>query len=204
MNKESADEVRNKEFAELRGDTFRHNIITHKYPRILVDETLSVEKAIQLLNEFDQPEGNISSKTFPKQEGGKKRKKEMAIFYLGRDITLQGDLSLEKIMDKIHVTTHNLDLDLLFGKRIPFEGIISEMDKVGYKPATIWDLLGFAIKEPELQKKFHIVALGSLCKSPGKRRVACLGYNHLLDRKRLYLWYIKEFSNNSRFLGVRK
>lgn len=36
-----------------------------------------------------------------------------------------------------------------------------EMDKSGYRPATIWDLLEYGIKNPDEQRLYPIVALGT-------------------------------------------
>lgn len=49
-----------------------------------------------------------------------------------------------------------------FNRNISSENAIKEMAKEGYRPATIWDLLDFGAKNPELQRQFPIVALGSV------------------------------------------
>ena len=77
------------------------------------------------------------------------------------------------------------------------------MDKAGYKPATIWDLLGLAVKEPNLQRKFPIVAFGSVCGLNGKRDVAYLhedGFRRELNPT----WFGVGWSDGYRFAGVRK
>ena len=61
-----------------------------------------------------------------------------------------------------------------FGRTMSSTAVIVEMDKAGCKPATIWDLLGLAKKEPDLQRKFPVVALGSVCRLRGGRLVAFL------------------------------
>src|SRR5574344_1916264 len=54
-----------------------------------------------------------------------------------------------------------------FNKMLSSEAVIAEMDKTGYKPANIWDLIGLAVEEPDLQRKYPIVSLGSVCELGG-------------------------------------
>ncbi len=90
-----------------------------------------------------------------------------------------------------------------FNKSISSKDAIAEMDKAGYKPATIQDLLGLSVKEPNLQRKFPIVALGSVCKLCGRRRVAYLSESG--SRRRLSLdWFVEDWRARYRFAGVHK
>ncbi|MCG2695058.1 hypothetical protein L6261_03190, partial [Candidatus Parcubacteria bacterium] len=83
------------------------------------------------------------------------------------------------------------------------EQVIAEMDKVGYRPATIWELLALGIAQPNLQMEFPIIALGSLCVLGGERRVAGL-YRDAVGRS-LYLgWFGRDWRDDCRFAGVRK
>lgn len=137
---------------------------------ILVDETLSVEEAVEAGN-FGWSDENIVSKNFPKPANGKKSEKEVVLFH--------------------------------FNKSMSSEAAIAEMDKVGYRPATIWELLGLAVKEPDLQRKFPIIALGSVCELCGIRHVAFLyeepDFRGLgLDR------FGGGWGDGGRFAGVRK
>ncbi len=72
-----------------------------------------------------------------------------------------------------------------FGREIKSEAAINEMDKAGYRPATIKELLALGYSYPELQKQFPVVALGSVCRdSDGHLQVPCLdwhGAGRLLD-----------------------
>ena len=90
-----------------------------------------------------------------------------------------------------------------FKEKISSEGAIRKMDEAGYKPGTIWDLLGLALKEPNLQKEFPIVALGSVGGKGGSRSVPSLDWD---DRRRclgLY-WFGFDWDGSCRFVGVRK
>ncbi len=90
-----------------------------------------------------------------------------------------------------------------FGENISSENAIAKMDTEGYRPATIWELLAFAKKHPELQRQFPIVALGSVAVGGGNRAVAFLGRHG--SRRRLSLRYLGAVWNgHDRFLAVRK
>ncbi len=83
------------------------------------------------------------------------------------------------------------------------EAVIAEMDKAGYRPANIWELIGLAIKEPDLQRKFPIVALGSVCKLVGSRLVSFLCEDS--SKRDLDLrFFVDDWDDNFRFLAVRK
>ena len=90
-----------------------------------------------------------------------------------------------------------------FDKNMSSEAVIVEMDKVGYKSATIWDLLGLAVKEPDLQRKFPVVALGSVCELLGFRRVAYLCGGSGARELGLFC-FGSGWHGNYRFAGVRK
>lgn len=90
-----------------------------------------------------------------------------------------------------------------FNKTMSSEVVIAEMDKAGYKPANILTLICLAVKEPDLQRKFPIVALGSVCRLVGDRLVPYLyerGSKRYLD---LY-FFGNDWLDHYRFLAVRK
>ena len=90
-----------------------------------------------------------------------------------------------------------------FGKDISSEDAIALMDKAGFKPATIWDLLGLAVKEPNLQRKFPVVGIGSVCELGGERSAPCLPEDG--GRRELSLrWFGGDWDDYYRFAGVRK
>jgi len=88
-----------------------------------------------------------------------------------------------------------------FDKDMSTDAVKAEMDKEGWKPASIWHLLFFGAKYPELQKQFPIVALGSVWHGS----VAYLGW-YSVDRQRvLGLDRIEcDWVGDWRFLAVRK
>lgn len=90
-----------------------------------------------------------------------------------------------------------------FNRAISSENAIKEMDKEGYRPATIWDLLDYGAKNPELQRQFPIVALGSVCEVNFNRNVAYLGRG-ASERYLCLGWLGIDWDERCRFLAVRK
>ena len=85
----------------------------------------------------------------------------------------------------------------IFDRYILSEDVIKEMEKEGYVPANIYELLSYTGKETWL------IALGSACVSGGYLRVLCLcgsgsGRELRLDS------FDGDWSNFCRFVGVRK
>ena len=92
-----------------------------------------------------------------------------------------------------------------FGRNTTSEANIAEMDKLGYRPATHLEAYAFAFAKanPELQRQFWIVALGSSTMGGGSRCVAVLSG----DSGRRFLggrWFEREWGSDDRFLFVRK
>ena len=89
-----------------------------------------------------------------------------------------------------------------FNKSISSEGAIVEMEKAGYHAATMKELLSFGEKNSDVQRKFTIVALGSVARLNGHQRVDNLdegGSGRYADLGYFdYDWY-----SYCRFLAVR-
>lgn len=90
-----------------------------------------------------------------------------------------------------------------FGKSMKSEAVITEMEKQGYRPATIAELLALGQTKPDLQREYPIVALGSSCVVGGNRSVPCL-FEGSRGRHCCLLWFVNEWRGGCRFLGVRK
>ena len=90
-----------------------------------------------------------------------------------------------------------------FGRNTESEANIAEMDKLGYRPATHIEACAFAKSNPELQRKFWIVALGSFALDGGRRCVAVL---RSASGGRIFVsgWFDSGWSADYRFLFVRK
>jgi len=91
-----------------------------------------------------------------------------------------------------------------YGKLISSDEIIQDLDQRGLRPATLAELLAFGEKYPDEQRKYPIVALGSVWQHwGGNRYVACLGCFE--SERELNLHYCGgDWFENYRFLAFRK
>ena len=145
------------------------NFITHTFT-VLVDETLTVEKAVKA-GKFDWSNDKITSDIFPKLNG-KELKKEISLFHFNKGISSRDE-------------------------------VIRKMRVVGFKPASIWDLLGLAVKEPNLQEEFPIVSLGSEGGSWGCDGMAFLDRDSV-GRFLSLDTFSHGYRSDHRFAGVRR
>lgn len=93
-----------------------------------------------------------------------------------------------------------------FNRAIGSEDAIAEMDKLGYRPATHLEAYAFAKANPEPQRQFWIVALGSSAMRDGDfdgRDVAVL-YGYSDESFLVNGWFGHEWDFGYRFLFVRK
>ena len=92
---------------------------------------------------------------------------------------------------------------LNFNQEMTSEQVLVEMDRLGLRPATLQELLSLGAQRPELQKEFPVIALGTVVRVSGDRRVAFL---YRGDRERyLYLfWFAGQWCEYCRFAAVRK
>lgn len=81
---------------------------------------------------------------------------------------------------------------------------LRELDKAGYRPAELHELLAFGEKYPELQRKFPVVALGSVWQDRlGSHDVPYL--DRYGSRRHLHLiWIESVWGEVYRFAAVRK
>ena len=91
-----------------------------------------------------------------------------------------------------------------FNTRISTDYALRELDRMGYRPVELRELLAFGEKYPEVQRKFPIIALGSAWwRRDGVRRVPCLYGSG--SRRDLYLhWVEYGWGLFYRFAAVRK
>lgn len=90
-----------------------------------------------------------------------------------------------------------------FDRDISSENAIKEMEKDGFRPAKIEELLAYDAILPDEQRKYPIVALGSVTGLGGSRYVPFLRRD--VSKRRLYLsWWSDDWRGHCRFLGVRK
>ncbi|MFA5163525.1 MAG: hypothetical protein WC441_03275 [Patescibacteria group bacterium] len=91
-----------------------------------------------------------------------------------------------------------------FGHSISSQKAIEEMDKQGYRPATLVELLALGASYPDLQRKFPIIALGSIWQNAnGNRDAPFLDVDD--NRRELNLnWFDNDWVGRCRFLAVCK
>jgi len=82
--------------------------------------------------------------------------------------------------------------------------VLAEIKKQGYRPATLPELLALGASQPELQRQFPIVCLGSAWWSPcGDRGVPCLGWDSSGRCLNLSWFDDYDWDGYCRFLAVR-
>ncbi len=90
-----------------------------------------------------------------------------------------------------------------FDRDISSENAIKEMEKDGFRPAKIEELLAYGAILPDEQRKHPIIALGSVAEIGGFRFVPCLG-SFGSERDLDLYWWSGGWLGRYRFLGVRK
>ncbi|MBI4993860.1 hypothetical protein HZC33_02815 [Candidatus Wolfebacteria bacterium] len=91
-----------------------------------------------------------------------------------------------------------------FNKEMDTNEALVELDKQGYRPITLKELLALGEEHPNLQREFPIVALGSVWQSPrGGRGCTFLG-RYDLDRRLFLGWIVGRWDCLYRFGAVRK
>lgn len=98
----------------------------------------------------------------------------------------------------------DLNLELVcFNKYISSNEAIAELKKLGMRPATLPELLAFDEKYLEEQRKYPILALGSVWRDWDGRNAPCLWDGSDGRRLRLY-WIEVVWGGDCRFLVVRE
>jgi len=91
-----------------------------------------------------------------------------------------------------------------FGRDMASDAVLKEFEARGLRAATLPELLAFGATYPEKQRKFPIVALGSVWRDrDGDRRVPCLGRSGS-ERELDLSWADYGWSDYCRFAAVRK
>lgn len=98
---------------------------------------------------------------------------------------------------------------LYFGYNISSEKAIREMDRLGYRPAMLLELLAFGANYPDMQEQFPIISFGSVWRLPdGFHRIVGLDYRctdrYRPDRVLDYYSFEATYDSNCRFLAIRK
>jgi len=91
-----------------------------------------------------------------------------------------------------------------FNREISTDEAIRELDKMGYRPVELHELLTLGEKYPDVQLQFLVVGLGSVWQGPdGSRDVPYLGRSGA-GRHLDLSWIESDWSGICRFAAVRK
>lgn len=94
-----------------------------------------------------------------------------------------------------------------FESAVSYRQVLIEMNKQGFRAATFRELLAFAVKKPDVQRKVPVIGLGSCTRAYGGFIVPYLDVSCLGRELRTSWWRAgdpKNFHDRCRFLGVRE
>lgn len=124
------------------------------------------------------------------------------------DITIKNfPISPKGIKEKEHLSAKLFQ----FTCDVSFDYVVREMDRAGYRPATLMELLVFGMLFHEPQNTLSIVALGSIWNGAYARcYVPCI--ENMNSKRGLSLacfafrlgWFDQKCDTSHRFLGIRK
>lgn len=111
------------------------------------------------------------------------------------------------ICKDVSTETREIEFELVhLNEDVSTDEILADLDKRGFRPALYEELLAFATKHPDEQKKYEIVALGSVCRSSNGHHL-CSPYlsQDDLGRGLIFDWVEGGWwDDDYRFLVVRK
>jgi len=114
------------------------------------------------------------------------------------DVTSKNFPTNQKGISKIKVEI------IHFNRCISTDEALQELNKLGYRPAELRELLVFGEKYPKVQCEFPIVALGSVWKNPSGHKIVPYLYKNGRDRNLCLHWIDFDWYEIYRFAAVRK
>ncbi len=103
------------------------------------------------------------------------------------------------------VGTKEVPIELVhFGRDIKTDEILSELDKMGMRPAILKELLALGEKRPDLQREFPVIALGSVWQNPRGYRFCAFLFRFGSLRDLRLAWVVDRWGDYCRFAAVRK
>lgn len=143
---------------------------------VVVNYDQSLKKMIRA-GKYDWVNDNITQKHFPTERQGKEEV-EIRIF------------STEELVGKM--------------RAVSFDEVLEALERKGYRPANLPELLTIGAEFPDKQREFPIIELGSVWRgSVGRRIVACLCRGGS-ERRLLLDWLDDGWDDYCRFAAVRK
>lgn len=91
-----------------------------------------------------------------------------------------------------------------FGKDMSTDEVLAELDKQGFRAATLKEILALGEKQPDLQKDFPIIGLGSVWQDPGGDRGCPYLSRDGSERSLSLRWVDNRWSGLCRFAAVCK
>ncbi|MDO8467243.1 MAG: hypothetical protein Q7S83_03850 [bacterium] len=143
--------------------------------KVIVDYSLSLADMIKQVKS-DWTNSDITERHFPRPS-------------IPRGISKKAEVALELIH---------------FNRSISSDDAIAELKRLGYRPATIWELLVFGMTYPEKQREFPIVALGSVWRRWGGCRGVAYLWSSAVGRYLFLGWFEGGWVDGYRFLAVRE
>lgn len=90
-----------------------------------------------------------------------------------------------------------------FNRTMFSRNVIDEINREGRRLANVWEIISLAIKEPDLYKKFPIVAFGSSPDIDGRQRVVCIRKSLVENDHGIFLYSMGDVWNDSfRFAAI--
>lgn len=167
---------------------------------------LSNEDLLSLLNEDNQKEINSKNKFIAINIDYNKSVSEM--ISLGKYDFVNP--FFRKIIFYYFNNSMNINKQTIIAKLFFFNSFIKsneaikKIDKVAFRPATLFELLTLGYLYPNLQNQFPIVALGTTIKNNGMKFVPALISINKNKRILALFWNECEWFSSFRFLGVSK
>lgn len=130
------------------------------------------ESLARVLREALAPDGKLGN-TYPLTINYERSVKDAVKF--GRYDWANGNINTRNFQTK-RTGKANIVVELIhFNKNISTDQALSELDRMEYLPAKLYELLAFGKKYPDIQREFPVVALGSVWQDRrGNRYVPCL------------------------------
>ncbi len=171
--------------------------------RVIDRKNISVTEVIDLI-ENQKKEGANFSEKFNLIIDYSRSLKEMIL--AGSYDWSDSDVLKENFIPK-GLVGKKVDVDakiFYFNKTVKNRDIFIAMEKEGYRPANLFELLALGEAKPDLQKKFGIFALHPIWSCvPDVSRVPALRFAS--GQRRLFLyWFTTNWSRHHRFLAVRE
>ena len=146
--------------------------------RVVVDYERSLAQMITA-GKYDYANSDITAQNFPIQGSGPS--------------TGSGQAKQEVVVELVH-----------YGRDMETDAVLKDLESKGMRPATLPELLSFGSTNPEKQREFPIIALGSVWRHRiGNRRVAYLD-RWVAKRKLNLSWIDVGWHDGCRFAAVRK